>query len=75
MGWNNMMNFEFLKWLEEQEYDFNYVDIIDKPMLRWEESWFIKSVHDAAYPDGRTDDYAYRWSNILMNDFTITYNE
>ncbi len=67
------MNTEFIKWLEEQEYDFNYVDTADKHMDKWEESWFIKSVHDAAYPEekhGGTDAYAYRWSNVLTNDFT-----
>jgi hypothetical protein len=69
------MNPEFIKWLEEQEYDFNYVDTADKNMDTWEESWFIKSVHDAAYPEekyGGTDAYVYQWSNILMKDFTYS---
>jgi len=72
------MNPEFIKWLEEQEYDFNYVDTINKPMERWKESWFIKSVHDAAYPEekyGRADVYAYQWSQVSTNDFAITYDK
>jgi hypothetical protein len=66
------MNPEFIKWLEEQEYDFNYVDTADKNMDTWEESWFIKSVHDVAYG---TDAYAYQWSQVSTNDFTITYDK
>jgi len=68
------MNPEFIKWLEEQEYDFNYVDTINKPMERWGESWFIKSVHDFVYPNGK-DEYYYQWSQVSINDFAIIYDK
>ena len=69
------MNPEFIKWLEEQEYDFNYVDTINKPMERWGKSWFIKSVHDFVYPNVADEDYSYRWSQVSTDNFTETYDK
>ena len=65
------MNKEFIKWLEEQKYDFNYLNT-SKPVEEWEEIWFIKSVHDSMYPPQEIQDhYVFSWSKVLTKDFTI----
>lgn len=64
------MNKEFVKWLEEQKYDFNYLNT-SKPMSEWEEIWFIKSVHDSMYPPEIQDHYVFSWSKVITKDFTI----
>ena len=75
---NNIMNPNFIEWLEEQEYDFNYVGPrarytvkweVSRYTIKWEVSWFIKSVHDSIFPMEIHECDSYSWSRVLTNNF------
>ncbi len=63
------MNPDFIKWLEEQEYDFNYVGPMARHIVALKASWFIKSVHDSIFPTERYKCDSYPWSKVLTNNF------
>jgi len=55
------MNKKFKRWLEQQEYDYQYLGITLNDNTK---SWFIKSVHDSYFMKGSFGLY---WDKIIEN--------
>lgn len=53
------MNKKFKHWLEQQEYDYQYLGITLNDNTK---SWFIKSVHDSYFMKGSFGSY---WDKII----------